>query len=126
MTCAFIWGYGHYFVFASAAAVGAALAVAVDHAVGKTDISDAQAALALAIPVAIYLFSVWFVQIRPQPDHQICGRIFLLSILAVLASPWTPMPTAAVAASLAVTTGLVVWSVDRRSGEPARIQAGQT
>jgi low temperature requirement protein LtrA len=119
MRRAFVWGYGHYFVFASAAAVGAALAVAVDHATSRTEISDLQAALALAIPVAIYLFSVWFVQIRPQPNDEICGKIFLLSILAVLATPWTPIPTTAIAAILAVTTGLVVWSVDRRSAEPA-------
>ena len=121
MRRAFVWGYGHYFVFASAAAVGAALAVAVDHAVSHTEISDVQAALALAVPVAIYLCSVWFVQIRPQPNDEVCGKIFLLSIFAVLASPWTPMPTAAVAATLAVATGLVVWSVERRSGKLARI-----
>lgn len=118
MRRAFIWGYGHFVIFASAAAVGASLAVAVDHAIGHTKISDTQAGLALAIPVAIYLLSVWFIQIRPQPNDEICGKIFLVAILAVLGSPWTSMPTLAVAAVLALSTGLVVWSVDRRSAQP--------
>ena len=32
----FLWGYGHYVIFASAAAVGAGLAAAADHAVGRS------------------------------------------------------------------------------------------
>ena len=36
---AIVWGYGHYFVFASAAAVGAGLAVAVDQATHHAEIS---------------------------------------------------------------------------------------
>ena len=35
----FLWGYGHYVVFASAAAVGAGLAVAVEQAIGHAQIS---------------------------------------------------------------------------------------
>jgi low temperature requirement protein LtrA len=35
---AFVWGYGHYFVFGSAAAVGAVLEINVDHAIGNTHI----------------------------------------------------------------------------------------
>ena len=36
---AFLWGYGHYAVFASAAAIGAGLEVAVEQATGTADIS---------------------------------------------------------------------------------------
>ena len=32
-----LWGYGHYFIFASAAAVGAGLGVSVDHAAHHTE-----------------------------------------------------------------------------------------
>ena len=35
----FLWGYGHYFIFGAAAAIGAGLAVNVDHLLGKTDVS---------------------------------------------------------------------------------------
>jgi len=112
---AFLWGYGHFFVFASAAAVGAALAVVADHAIGRTEISDLQAGMAMAIPVASYLLSVWFVQIRPQPDDVICGRLFLIATVAVLVAPLTPFAVPVIAGILALTTALVVVSVDRRS-----------
>jgi hypothetical protein len=35
---AFLYGYGHFAVFASTAAIGAALEVAVDQAVGTADV----------------------------------------------------------------------------------------
>ncbi len=59
----FVWGYGHFVVFASAAAVGGGLAVAVDVAVddpaAHIALSARGATLAVAIPVALYLVSVW-------------------------------------------------------------------
>ena len=36
---AFVWGYGHLFVFASAAAVGAGLEVMVDSLTDRTELS---------------------------------------------------------------------------------------
>jgi low temperature requirement protein LtrA len=50
-TSAFYWGYGHYVVFASAAAVGAGLSAEVEHPAG----------LAVSIPAALYVASVWLV-----------------------------------------------------------------
>ena len=55
----FVWGYGHYVVFSSAAAVGAGIAVAVDQAGHNSHISARGATLAVAIPVALFLLSVW-------------------------------------------------------------------
>src|SRR5581483_790506 len=53
------WGYGHYLVFASAAAVGAGLTVAVDRLTGAP-VGARLAGYAVAVPVAVYLLSVWF------------------------------------------------------------------
>jgi low temperature requirement protein LtrA len=61
-----MWGYGHYFIFAAAAAVGAGLSVAVDHAVGAAEISDTLNGYAVAVPVAVYLFFVWLLHLRPH------------------------------------------------------------
>jgi low temperature requirement protein LtrA len=61
---AFLWGYGHYLVFASAAAVGAGLEVAVEQAVGKAHISTAAASAAVTVPTALYLVTVWFLHSR--------------------------------------------------------------
>jgi low temperature requirement protein LtrA len=55
----FVWGYGHYVIFASAAAVGAGLQVAVDHDAGLAHLAGWGAAAAVAVPVALYLLSVW-------------------------------------------------------------------
>jgi low temperature requirement protein LtrA len=40
---AFLWGYGHYLIFSSAAAIGAGLEVSVEHTVGRTHISTLSA-----------------------------------------------------------------------------------
>jgi low temperature requirement protein LtrA len=63
----FIWGYGHYVVFASAAAVGAGLAVAADQAIGHADLSARGATLCVAIPAALYVLSVWGVHVSAKP-----------------------------------------------------------
>jgi low temperature requirement protein LtrA len=63
---AFVWGYGHYLVFAAAAAVGAGLAVTVDHAARRAQVGEIGAGAAVAIPVAIYLVCVGFLHDRPE------------------------------------------------------------
>ena len=61
---AFIWGYGHYFVFLSAAAIGAGLEVSVEHSVGKAEISGFAAAAVVTLPTALYLFVLWAIHSR--------------------------------------------------------------
>jgi low temperature requirement protein LtrA len=56
---AFAWGYGHFAIFASAAAVGAGLAVVVDEATDHGTLGAVGAGAAVAVPVAIYLFAIW-------------------------------------------------------------------
>ncbi len=63
---AMVWGYGHYLVFASAAAVGAGLAVAVDHVTHHATIGATTAGAAVAIPVAVYVICLWFLHDRPD------------------------------------------------------------
>ena len=73
---AIIWGYGHYLVFAAAAAVGAGLAVAVDQATHHAKVSAVAAGAAVAIPVAVYLLCLWFLhdrpEYRPEPTARTC------------------------------------------------------
>ncbi|MFJ4832313.1 low temperature requirement protein A [Streptomyces sp. NPDC088747] len=60
----FLWGYGHYLIFASAAAIGAGLEVAVEQAVGKAHISTLSASAAVTLPTALYLLTVWVLHAR--------------------------------------------------------------
>ncbi|MDQ0749100.1 low temperature requirement protein LtrA [Streptomyces africanus] len=61
---AFLWGYGHYLVFASAAAIGAGLEVAVEQTVGKAHISTLAASAAVTLPTALYLLTLWALHSR--------------------------------------------------------------
>ncbi|MEU5766859.1 low temperature requirement protein A [Streptomyces asoensis] len=60
----FLWGYGHYFVFASAAAIGAGLEVAVEQAIGEAHLSTLAASAAVTLPTALYLLTVWALHAR--------------------------------------------------------------
>ena len=51
----FIWGYGHFGIFASLAALGAGLEVAVESAGHHLDASVTMIVIAIAIPVALFL-----------------------------------------------------------------------
>ncbi len=91
---AYMWGYGHYVIFAAAAAVGAGLAVGMDVATHHAEISATVGALALAIPTALFVFAVWFLQERPSQSND--GIHLPLGALLILATPWTPEPALAI------------------------------
>jgi low temperature requirement protein LtrA len=81
---AFTWGYGHYFVFAPAAAVGAGLQVAIDYETDVAHTSNLVASMAVAVPVAIYLMSVWALRVLPAmhgpivPAVPACAALILV------------------------------------------------
>jgi low temperature requirement protein LtrA len=61
---AFPWGYGHYVIFSSAAAIGAGLEVNVEQATGSAHLSWLAAAAALTVPTAAFLGTVWLLHAR--------------------------------------------------------------
>jgi low temperature requirement protein LtrA len=87
---AFVWGYGHYVVFASCAAVGAGLAVATEHATGHGALTDRGAALAVAIPVAVYVMALW--ALHHRPDEGALPHLGPVAALLILAAPVGPQP----------------------------------
>jgi low temperature requirement protein LtrA len=103
---AYFWGYGHYLVFSSAAAVGAGLAVSVDHVRHAAHLSTVAAGYAIAAPVAVFLLSVWVLHIRPHLRGPTV-LAFPAAVALVLLTPFTPVPvqlTALVAAVLVAST----------------------
>lgn len=60
----FPWGYGHYLVFGSAAAIGAGAQVSAAFTTGRVEISARLAAAGVTVPTAIFLFVVWVLQGR--------------------------------------------------------------
>ncbi|NEA40419.1 low temperature requirement protein A [Streptomyces sp. SID11385] len=100
------WGYGHYAVFASAAAVGAGFALAAEHA-GHGEHADAAISAVFTVPVAVYVLVVRLLQREPQalgPMDALWGA----GVLAVLAVTFTPEPVLAAGLVLAVLVAAVV------------------
>jgi low temperature requirement protein LtrA len=95
-----VWGYGHYLVFASAAAVGAGLAVNVDYLTHHAAIGARASAAAFTIPVALFLLAVWALQLRPHHLGRWHGGLVPAAVVLVLASTFTAEPV--------LVTGLVV------------------
>lgn len=115
-TDSFLWGYGHYLIFASTAAVGAGLAVAVDHATANGHghaVSRWVAGGAVAVPVAIYVMVVWFILVRRHEPRLSCSLAFPITAIAVLASVATGFAVPVTGGLLAGLVGLTV--VLRRS-----------
>jgi low temperature requirement protein LtrA len=117
----FLFGYGHYVVFTSAAAVGAGISVKVDTILGIGHLSPRGAAFAVAIPVASFIVSVWFVHRpkRPRPGETARDIAFLVAALLILAAPFGPEPLALVAVIL-IGLVIVVTSVKLRLPENAQ------
>ena len=61
---AFQWGYGHYIIFGSAAAVGALVSVNVDVLSHHASIELSVANFGFSVAVALYLLGLWFCQER--------------------------------------------------------------
>ncbi|WP_329218171.1 low temperature requirement protein A [Streptomyces sp. NBC_01485] len=108
---AFLWGYGHYFVFASAAAIGAGLEVAVEQAVGKAHLSAAAAAAAFTLPTALYLLAVWALHARHfkagLAQQLVLPVTALLVICCTFLGEWAVLAAGLVTA-LAVATGVTL------------------
>lgn len=105
---AFLWGYGHYVVFASAAAIGAGLEVAVEQTVGKAHISTLAASAAVTLPTALYLLTVWLLHSRyfkvGIAQQLVLPTTALLVICCTFLGDWAVL-AAGIVSALAVATG---------------------
>ena len=104
---AFVWGYGHYFVYASAAAVGAGLAVGVDHAAGHSELSDVEAGATVTVPVAVYILVVWGLHVRAKPPgwlHTAGGPGAAALVLLATFGPEPVLVTGLILTTLVVLT----------------------
>ncbi|WP_394832483.1 low temperature requirement protein A [Pendulispora rubella] len=112
---AVVWGYGHYFIFASAAAVGAGMEVAVDYDTHKGHLAHLPAGLAIPLPVAVYLISTWLLHIGPSNECRPIAIGFPVAAVLVLAAAFSPAP---VHLTAAIAAGLVAVVVIATRGHP--------
>ncbi|MGW7021830.1 low temperature requirement protein A [Streptomyces decoyicus] len=108
---AFLWGYGHYLVFGSAAAVGAGIEIAVEEASGKAHLSAFAAAACVTVPAALFMFTVWLIHSRHQkrgPAQQLVLPVSSLAVLAcTFAGHWAVL-AAGLVASVTVAIGVAL------------------
>jgi low temperature requirement protein LtrA len=117
----FLWGYGHYVVFASAAAVGAGLAVAVDQATHHSKLSDTQAGFAITVPVTIFVAAVWALHFRHKAPGPMRNFAVPIATVLILASSFTPEPV--LATGLLVATLVAAAAVVANCFRPAPPEA---
>lgn len=116
------WGYGHVLVFGSAAAIGAGMEVAVEHAVGQARVSDTAAAASVTVPTAVFLLTVWLLHSRHFKRGAAQQSVLPLAAAAVLGCTfggnWA-VPAAGLVAAGAVAVGVVLSERTRGAALPA-------
>ncbi|MGW6690170.1 low temperature requirement protein A [Streptomyces sp. NPDC054961] len=113
------WGYGHLLVFASGAAIGAGIEVAVEHAVGKAHISQTAANASVTVPAALFLLMVWLLHSRHFKRGPAQQLTLPVAAAAVLACAWAgtyAVLYAGLVSAAAVAVGLILAV---RAGRPA-------
>jgi low temperature requirement protein LtrA len=83
----FFWGYGHYFVFAGLASLGAGLEVVVTSAGGHSSVPPETAAWSVAIPVALYLAALLIAHLGILPGIRAHAWITAPTVIVVLVLP---------------------------------------
>ena len=86
----FVWGYGHYFVYASATAVGALISVNVDVLTDHAAIDQSTAVFGLSLAIAAYLVSIWLCHdflLKKKGLERL--ELLLLAVIVVLLAVFT-------------------------------------
>ncbi|MEU9038305.1 low temperature requirement protein A [Streptomyces sp. NPDC048352] len=117
------WGYGHLLIFASGAAIGAGIEVAVEHAVGKAHISQFAANAAVTVPAALFLLMVWLLHSRHFKRGAAQQMVLPLASLALLACTWAGSYAVLYAGLVATATVAAGTTLAVRGGHPARAGA---
>jgi low temperature requirement protein LtrA len=105
------WGYGHYVIFSSAAAIGAGLEVAIEQAVGAAHLGVTAASAAVTVPTAVFFFTVWLLHARHfkrGPAQQAILPTTALLVLAVTFAGRAAVPLAGLIAALSVVAGVAL------------------
>lgn len=109
MNTAMLWGYGHYAVFAAAAAVGAGLALNVAHATGHGALTGHQVAATYTVPVAVFITCVWLLHRRAPGLPRMVDVLHPFAVLAILAITFSGIPVlgTGIVASLLIGATLI-------------------
>ncbi|WP_141577974.1 low temperature requirement protein A [Actinomadura sp. WMMA1423] len=117
----FLWGYGHYGVFASLAALGAGLEAAVEQIGDHVRAAPVGVCYAVAIPAALCVVLLWtiYTPILGEPLFHpavvVCGVIVVLILPPAASRTGAPAVVAAIATVCVLTAILAIVLSGRRS-----------
>ena len=103
----YVWGYGHYVIFAALAAVGAGLEVAVESAGHHTEVTDQVVAFAIGVPVAIFLVMLWAVH-APIVDRVVINPLAIAVSAVVIVLLPLSAPAIGIAGALVAMVVVLV------------------
>jgi low temperature requirement protein LtrA len=115
---AFIWGYGHYVVFAAVGALGAGLEVAVQSVLHEAHVGPRTAAFAVAVPVAVTLLVIAGLQVRLAGGGAVLTRYAVAAAVMALLALVSPLGLAVLLMGV-VAAALVAAEVARIGTRPA-------
>jgi low temperature requirement protein LtrA len=101
----FVWGYGHYLVFAAIGAFGGGLEVAVEAVRHEAHVGERTAALSVGVPVAVTLLVIGLLHARLAAGAAVLARYTVVAGLVVLAGL---LPLAAAVPVMGVVVGGLV------------------
>jgi low temperature requirement protein LtrA len=115
----YLWGYGHYGIFAALTALGAGLEVAVEQTGHHLKASPLVVGYAVAIPVGVFLTLLWAVHAPIVAEPVIAPTMVLGSVTLILLLPLAVGQigvSAVVAAIAAVCVLLIAATITRHTG----------
>ena len=116
----YLFGFGHYFIFAAAAALGAGLAARTEYVVHPEEELALPTALGLTVPVAVLLVAMWGLHLRLHDPSWRAAVPFFTAAALVLAGTLTPAPEVVAGVVLALLAALET----RLAGASAELQPG--
>ena len=116
-TTAFVWSYLHLPIFASGAAVGAGLVVAIEVAAGHADLESVVVGASIGVPLALFLLSLWLLYARMMDEG--AGRLTLpATAVLVLLAALAPAPVLAIGLVMAGVVAIKVVQRVRSHEDP--------
>lgn len=114
---AFIWGYGHVFIFGAIAALGAGVAAELDVATHHGHTTQAAVAWWIGVPLAVFFLALYLIRDRYFSLGVRAAALPAMALIS-LAAAWAGMASGAFAA---IAVCAVIWRVPLRepAGKPA-------
>jgi low temperature requirement protein LtrA len=117
---AFLWGYGHYVVLGSAAAIGAGLEIAVQRDEGHAHISAVAATAAVTVPTALFIAFVWLLHSRHSKTTRAQQLVMPVAAIVVLLCCFIGLWGVLVAGLVCAVTVAIGFTVATRQAAPTR------